>query len=324
MEATNTFPFAIEDIQEPNKIYDKKLVHVGPKRYLFPSGYKELGPQYYNFKLRSDDIFIVGLPRSGTTWSQEMIWLLNNNLDYDRAKATVLSERIPTIDLQLYGNIISLGENTSLPQEVLKRFESPLNWLPNAPSPRFIKSHLPLSLMPPGLLDTTKVVYVARDPRDVVVSLYNILKIYLLKDIPFEKYWDAFCEGNIIRAPLFEHIKEGWALKDHPNLFFMTYEEMSKDLPSIVRRMSTFFGKQYTEEQIRRLCEHLSFEKFKTNTAVNRDTTFSAAGITREKFSFVRKGKVRGWEECFSEELKGKANRWMADNLAGTDLPFSV
>lgn len=57
--------------------------------------------------------------------------------------------------------------------EMLKHFlESRIDVVARMPSPRFIKSHLPLSLLPPTLLDKTKVVYVARDPRDVAVSYF--------------------------------------------------------------------------------------------------------------------------------------------------------
>ena len=37
---------------------------------------------------------------------------------------------------------------------------------------RFIKTHLPLSLLPPSLLSTAKVIYVARNPKDAMVSFY--------------------------------------------------------------------------------------------------------------------------------------------------------
>ena len=44
---------------------------------------------------------------------------------------------------------------------------------PAAGGRRFVKSHLPLSMNNPRLLDTCKVVYVARNPKDVCVSFYN-------------------------------------------------------------------------------------------------------------------------------------------------------
>lgn len=64
----------------------------------------------------------------------------------------------------------------------------------NLPSPRFLKSHLPLSLLPPSLLDTCKVVYVARDPRDVAVSFYhhNLYINFFPEEKDFKTFWNFF------------------------------------------------------------------------------------------------------------------------------------
>lgn len=64
----------------------------------------------------------------------------------------------------------------------------------DAPSPRFIKTHLPLSLLPPNLLKTAKVIYIARDPRDVAVSYYYLHKqtAKSLMRATFVHFWEAF------------------------------------------------------------------------------------------------------------------------------------
>ena len=45
------------------------------------------------------------------------------------------------------------------------------------PSPRLMDSHLPYHLIPKGKDDTTKCkyIYIARNPKDVAVSLYHLL-----------------------------------------------------------------------------------------------------------------------------------------------------
>ena len=48
-----------------------------------------------------------------------------------------------------------------------------LDYARNLPSPRIIKSHLPLEMLPPKLLDTCKVVYVCRNVKDVFVSMFH-------------------------------------------------------------------------------------------------------------------------------------------------------
>lgn len=35
---------------------------------------------------------------TGTTWTQEMVWLLENNLDYETSKEKPLYERFPMLE----------------------------------------------------------------------------------------------------------------------------------------------------------------------------------------------------------------------------------
>ena len=62
------------------------------------------------------------------------------------------------------------------------------------PSPRHIKTHLSFSMLPQNLADTCKVIYVARNPKDVAVSYYHHNRLLRLHDFKgdFEKYWQYF------------------------------------------------------------------------------------------------------------------------------------
>lgn len=84
---------------------------------------------------------------------------------------------------------------------------------------RFIKTHLPFSLLPPNLLEIgckvrgvlvrkhktiyqllffIKVIYVARNPKDVAVSFYHLNRLIRTQGYigDFPKYWDYF-ERNL-------------------------------------------------------------------------------------------------------------------------------
>lgn len=67
-------------------------------------------------------------------------------------------------------------------------------WAENMSSPRHFKTHLPLSLLPPDLLSTSKVIYVARNPKDVAVSYYHHNRLLKVHDYvgDFETYWNLF------------------------------------------------------------------------------------------------------------------------------------
>jgi len=53
--------------------------------------------------------------------------------------------------------------------------------LKKAENPRFIKSHLPLSLLPDDLLEKAKVIYVARNPKDTMVSFFYHHKLIVVR-----------------------------------------------------------------------------------------------------------------------------------------------
>ena len=47
----------------------------------------------YNYPLDPGDVWLVTPPKCGTTWSQEMIWLIANDLDYEGAKTPLMPDR---------------------------------------------------------------------------------------------------------------------------------------------------------------------------------------------------------------------------------------
>ncbi|KAG0720242.1 Sulfotransferase 1C4 [Chionoecetes opilio] len=66
------------------------------------------------------------------------------------------------------------------------------------PSPRTFKTHLPLSLLPPNLLATTKAVYMARNPKDVVLSFFHHSRIFKARGYKgtFEQFVQYFLDDD--------------------------------------------------------------------------------------------------------------------------------
>ena len=77
--------------------------------------------------------------------------------------------------------------------------------------PRVIKTHLPLSMLPPNLLDTAKVIYCTRNPKDSVVSFFHHEKILpphgLDQNADFIKYAKLYREGNTPYGDYFDFFK---------------------------------------------------------------------------------------------------------------------
>ncbi|XP_043204339.1 sulfotransferase 1C2-like [Amphibalanus amphitrite] len=281
----------------------------------------------YNHPLDPRDVWVVTPPKCGTTWTQEMVWLIANDLDYEGAKTPIMPDRYSFID---FAALSDKEFEAKFAAAAAKEGEPPRSGpmdmasLANRPSPRFVKSHLPFSLNNPRLLDTCKVVYVARNPKDACVSFFHHMRLIRLHDFlgDLELFMDYFIKGQVVEAPFIEHMIEAWNLRHHPNLCFLFYEDMKKDLRAQIRKVSKFLGKDYSEEQVDKLAEHLHIDNFKKNPWVNADHMKDGKIMHTDRGSFIRKGKTGDWKNHFTPEMNEKFDKWMAEKMKGTDLTF--
>jgi sulfotransferase len=49
-------------------------------------------------EIYDDDVWVVTFPKCGTTWTQELVWLINSDLDYDQARQIDLNDRFPFLE----------------------------------------------------------------------------------------------------------------------------------------------------------------------------------------------------------------------------------
>ena len=60
--------------------------------------YRSFAEKVKNFKVYEDDIWVITFPKCGTTWAQEMVWLIANDLNFDVAKRVDLNRRFPFLE----------------------------------------------------------------------------------------------------------------------------------------------------------------------------------------------------------------------------------
>ncbi|KAL7736756.1 hypothetical protein ACLKA6_015607 [Drosophila palustris] len=336
------FPFEIRDVvAETNaelleyfKGERTGFVQVGPEGYFFPQKYKEQAEQYYNFQARPDDIWISTVPRSGTTWTQEMIWLLANNLDFEQAQQRPLTERFPFFEFPLFvhdivkAELLSENKDSAANVHFIENISRPgyetLDELP-CNQRRFIKTHFPFSLMPPSVLkNKCKVIYVERNPKDVAVSYYHLNRLFRTQGYigDFERYWRYFQHGLNPWLPYYSHVKEAREHRKLPNVLFLNYEDMLVDLPGTVRRLGEFLDCMPNAEGLDKLLRHLSIQNFRQNKSVNMHE-MAAVGILKQgEAGFVRRGgkdidaKLHDQKEFVENpKLLSSANDWIQKNI---------
>ena len=181
-----------------------------------------------------------------------------------------------------------------------------------------IKSHLPLEFLPPGLLDTCKVVYVARNPKDTAVSFYHMAldSPILWYKGTLEQYLDLFIDGLNLFGPYFYHLLGGWKLRDHPNVKFLWFEDMKRDQKAAIKSLCDFLEHPLSEDQVDMLENYISFDNMKKNSNAT-----PVAGIQMPG-EFLRKGKVGDWKNHFNAEMLERWETWIEENIANTGLEF--
>ena len=102
-----------------------------------------------DFKFRDNDIVIATYAKSGTTWLQQIV----AQLLFNGQEALGVAEMSPWLDLRVPPKEIKLAEVEAQAHR------------------RFVKTHLPVDAL--VFSPKAKYIYIARDGRDVVWSLYN-------------------------------------------------------------------------------------------------------------------------------------------------------
>ncbi|KAF5302065.1 hypothetical protein FQR65_LT08615 [Abscondita terminalis] len=265
------------------------------------------------FDIKNSDVFLIGYMKSGTTWAQEMIWLIVNNLDYEGAK-TFVDERVPILELSGY-----YGDDAA-ELEVPEFYWNSLEFVKNMKDPRCIKTHLTWELLPKEILQKTKkpkIIYIARNPKDVCLSSYHYLKTLLNRiNCTFEEYCDFFLKGHIFAddrcVSYWKEVLHFWECRNDPNVLFIKYEDMKQNLPIVIRNVAQFLGKSMSDDDVSYLGKRLDFETMRKNAAVNHEGSYNKSG-------FMRAGTVGGHKDVMSDEIIKKFDSWIEENLRGTD-----
>ncbi|XP_019639303.1 PREDICTED: sulfotransferase 1A1-like [Branchiostoma belcheri] len=271
-----------------------------------------------SFEVREDDVFISAYPKSGTTWTQQIVSLVCAEGDISELCKVPLQARTPWLEtLDMSGR---LGVGAGEPRPIL---------LKSAPSPRLMKTHLPYHLLPQQARDGKgKIIYCARNVKDVVVSWHNMRR--MVEHVPCgtweENFQDFITPDLAFYGFWWDVIPEYWRHKDDDNLLFIKYEDLKRDLRGHVVMIADFLGKTLSDQRIDEVVANCTFSAMKENPSTN----YSRNPMLQKVFSkvegsgieFIRKGEVGDWKNWFSAEENETLEAIHKEKMAGTDLSF--
>jgi hypothetical protein len=145
----------------------------------------------------------------------------------------------------------------------------------------------------------------------------------------FEDFCDLMLDDHAPYGSVWSHMINFWNKRNDPNILFLKYEDMKRDLPAIIRKCAEFLEIKYqlTDEDVTKLCEHLKFKKMQTNPAVNLETIMFDSQNTepngsQSSIKFIRKGEIGDWKNYMTPAMSDKFDQWIKLRFGGTGLEF--
>lgn len=225
------------------------------------------------FAYKPDDVIIVSYPKSGSTWvrftlANLLSQFLERHEEVDFLRAQLL---VPEVSSHASGN----GVN----------FEA-------LPRPRIMRSHALYNSRFP------KVVYLLRDPRDVLVSYYYHFK----KFYEFDGTLLDFLRSDLRKIQWDEHVNS-WIFQSPSlaNTCVIRYEHMLRDTFLEFQKIVHFSGLTCMPEDIRSAIEKSSFQRLRD---LEERKGLGYVEQQNTQIRFIREGRSGAWQEHFGPAEK--------------------
>uniref|UniRef100_A0A8C4TLT6 Sulfotransferase n=1 Tax=Erpetoichthys calabaricus TaxID=27687 RepID=A0A8C4TLT6_ERPCA len=271
------------------------------------SSMHEIFGRVEKFQAEADDILIATYPKAGTSLIIEIVDSIRQGGITHKIKTVPNYERTPFLERSSMGTV-SAG----------------VDLLKDMPSPRLVKTHLPFQIVPQSFWDKgCKVIYVARNAKDVLVSYFFFHKI--APPLPHAGTWDDFFEsflsGNVAWGSWFDHVTGWWDIREKQQILYVFYEDILQDPTREVERVARFLGHTLDKGTIQEIVKHTSFDMMKDNPMTNY-SRMPTCIVDVSISPFMRKGQVGDWKNHFTVAQNKRFKEEYMRRMAKTSLRF--
>jgi aryl sulfotransferase len=261
-----------------------------------------------DIKFRDDDIVIATYAKAGTTWTQQIV----AELIFNGAEGLEVAEMSPWVDLRLPPKDVKLPAIEAQSHR------------------RFMKTHLPVDAL--VFSPKAKYLYIGRDGRDVVWSMYNhhananAQWYEALNDTPgrvgppiepppastLQYFRDWLARDGHPFWPYWENVRSWWEVRGLPNVMLVHFEALKADMPGQIRRIAAFLDIPVDESKWDTILAHCSFDYMKRNAA----KAAPLGGIFWEggAQTFINRGTNGRWREALMpDDIAGYEARALAE-----------
>jgi len=243
--------------------------------HMFMNGKFDIDPNHL-YKPRDSDIILIGPPKSGTTWLQQILHQLRTKGDEEFDDIYKVTAYICNPAGQYHYD----------------------NNAEQAYSPRVYKHHESFGII--ATTDKQKKIFVVRDPHDAIFSMQKFINRFYGcdMDVAEEEMANMIMQqhkGDL--AGNFNCISTWWAHKDDANVLFLFFEDLKKDLKTMIAKIADFVDMPLTDRELDHVTRLCTFEymekhsdKFKGETVVTGMSISSGLKEWKPGMGMVRKG----------------------------------
>jgi len=265
---------------------------------MFMNGKFDIDPDHL-YRPRDSDIIIIGPPKSGTTWLQQILHQLRTKGDEDFQDIYKVTFYICNPAGQFHFD----------------------NNAEQAHFPRIYKHHESYGVIP--TTEKQKKIFIVRDPHDTAFSLTKFINRFYCcdTDVTDEEMSEMVTKqhnGDI--AGQFNCIYSWWAHKDDPDVLYLFYEDLIADLKGMIKKIAQFLDMTFTDQELDRIIQLCTFDymeknkdKFKGDTVVTGMSISSGLKEWKPAMGMVRQGGGKVGEGAkLGPKLKATVDRlWL-------------
>ncbi|GKB89460.1 P-loop containing nucleoside triphosphate hydrolase [Tanacetum coccineum] len=264
------------------------------------------------FQALPTDIFLASQAKAGTTWLKSLGFAIINRAKFKTDKDSCATH--PLI--------------TTSPHDCVPFLESE-SFLNNPSYANgLMATHIPYTSLPQSIISSgCRIVYIHRNPKDVLISYWLFMKTLRGDGSSPTKLYDAFelfRKGQNHFGPFWDHATGYYkASLERPNkVLFLTYEKLMEDTYNEVKRLANFLGSPFTKEEeddgsVQEIIELCSFKKLsEAHNKVNKDGSQSSNGI------YFRKGIVGDSVNHLTTEMIKTLDDIAKEKFDGLNLSF--
>lgn len=250
------------------------------------------------------DVIVVTQMKCGTTWMQHVVYEVLHRGDGSLVDSgTALYAVAPWLEGR---------KSVPLDQAPLLGTERPS---------RLIKTHLPAALCPYAA--NARYIYVARHPVSCFASCIDFVVTNVGRMAPPLAAFETW-----FRAPELmwwgawtDHVRGWWARsRETPNVLFVRFEEMKRDLPGVVRRVAAFLGvAPLSEPELAAVCAKCGFAYMRAHQ--DAFEMHPPHILQTNAALFVRGTADRHLD--VPEDVRRRIAAWAAAGLAGSGFPLA-